>query len=173
MLPNPDLYLMLLCHDYENVSIHILPEELVFCIFIFYVQILADVHVCFYVMFLYVLNCYCVLWYFVRNDEIELYNQSISDHLNTLNTRVIWYTLSYFLLPLSNKIDSSQRVCYSFFVVVVVLIMFWIVHISYYLNTRTKSYIGLGSQRCFHRWTIGLRVGLSILARQQSHIAGY
>ena len=48
---------MLLCHNYENVSIHILPEELVSFIFTFYVQTLADVHVCIYVMFLYVLNC--------------------------------------------------------------------------------------------------------------------
>ena len=69
---------MLLCHNYKNVSIHILPEELVSFSFTFYVQILADVHVCIYVMFymflLFLLNCYCVLWYFVRNDEIKLYN---------------------------------------------------------------------------------------------------
>ena len=42
----------------ENVSIHILPEELVSFIFTFYVQILANVHVCIYVMFLYVLDCF-------------------------------------------------------------------------------------------------------------------
>ena len=77
-LLSPELYVMLLCHNYENVSIHILPEELVSFSFTFYVQILADVHVCIYVMFnmflLFLLNCYCVLWYFVRNDEIILYN---------------------------------------------------------------------------------------------------
>ena len=49
---------MLLCHIYENVSIHILPEELVSFIFTFYVQILANVRVCIYVMFLYVLSCF-------------------------------------------------------------------------------------------------------------------
>ena len=77
-LLSPELYVMSLCHNYENVSIHILPEELVSFSFTFYVQILADVHVCIYVMFnmflLFLLNCYCVLWYFVRNDEIILYN---------------------------------------------------------------------------------------------------
>ena len=169
---------MLLSHYYENVLIHILPEELVSFIFTYCVQILTDDNLCIYVMFLYILDCvllnhYCALWYFVRNDEIKLCNQSIYDNLNTVNTGVIWYTLSYFLLPLSNKIDSSQRVCYSFYVVVAVLVIFCIVYISYYLNTRTKSYVGLGSQRCFPRWTIGLRVGLSILAWQQSHIAGH
>ena len=78
-LLSPELYVMLLCHDYENVSIHILPKELESLSFTFYVQILADVRVCIYGMFLYVfllflLNCYCVLWYFVRNDAIKLYN---------------------------------------------------------------------------------------------------
>ena len=73
---------MLLRHNYENVSIHILPEELVSFSFTSYVQILADVHVCIYVMFLYVFllflsNCYCVLWSFVRSEEIKLYNQSL------------------------------------------------------------------------------------------------
>ena len=53
-LLSPELYVMLLCHNYENVSIHILLEELVSFNFTFYVQILADVHVCIYVMFLYV-----------------------------------------------------------------------------------------------------------------------
>ena len=53
----PELYVMLLCHDYENVSIHILPEELVSFSFTFYVQILADVHVCIYVMF-YIFFCF-------------------------------------------------------------------------------------------------------------------
>ena len=49
---------MLLRHNYENVSIHILPEELVSFSFTSYVQILADVHVCIYVMFLYVFYCF-------------------------------------------------------------------------------------------------------------------
>ena len=52
------LYVMLLCHNYENISIHILPEELVSVIFTVYVQILADVHVCIHVIFLYVLDCF-------------------------------------------------------------------------------------------------------------------
>ena len=34
-------------------------------------------HVCI-CSWLFLLNCYCVLWYFVRNDEIKLYNQSMS-----------------------------------------------------------------------------------------------
>ena len=59
-LLSPELYVMLLCHNYENVSIHILPEELVSFSFTFYVEILADVHVCIYVMFLYVF--YCSYW---------------------------------------------------------------------------------------------------------------
>ena len=78
-LLNPELYVMLLCHNYENASIHIVPEELVSFSFTFYVQILTDVHVCIYIMFymflLFLLNCYWVLRYFVRNDEIKLYNQ--------------------------------------------------------------------------------------------------
>ena len=37
---------MLLCHNYKNLWIHILSEELVSFIFAFYVQILIDVHVC-------------------------------------------------------------------------------------------------------------------------------
>ena len=49
---------MLLRHNYENVSIHIFPEELVSFSFTSYVQILADVHVCIYVMFLYVFYCF-------------------------------------------------------------------------------------------------------------------
>ena len=36
---------------------------------------------CFYMFLLFLLNCYCVLWYFVRNDEIKLYNHcSIRGH---------------------------------------------------------------------------------------------
>ena len=57
-LLSPELYGMLLYHNYENASVHILPEELVSFSFTFYVQILADVHVCIYVMFLYVLDCF-------------------------------------------------------------------------------------------------------------------
>ena len=57
-LLSPELYGMLLCHNYENVSIHILPEDLVSFTFTLYVQILDDVHVCIYVMFLYVLDCF-------------------------------------------------------------------------------------------------------------------
>ena len=53
-LPSPELFVMLPCHNYENVSIHILREELVSFSFTFYVEILADVHVCIYVMILYV-----------------------------------------------------------------------------------------------------------------------
>ena len=56
----PELYVMLLCHNYENVSIHILPEELASFSFTFYVQILADVHVCIYVMFF--ICFYCFYW---------------------------------------------------------------------------------------------------------------
>ena len=58
-LLSPELYVMLLCHNYENVSIHILPEELVSFSFTFYMQILADVHVCIYVMFY---MFYCFYW---------------------------------------------------------------------------------------------------------------
>ena len=58
MLLSPELYGMLLCHNYKSVTIHIIPEELVSFIFTFYVQILADVHVCIYVMFLFVLDCF-------------------------------------------------------------------------------------------------------------------
>ena len=45
-LLSSELYVMLLCHNYKNVWIHILPEELVSFIFAFYVHILIDVHVC-------------------------------------------------------------------------------------------------------------------------------
>ena len=59
-LLSPELYVMLLCHNYENVSIHILPEELVSLSVIFHVQILAHVHVCIYVMFY--MFFYCFYW---------------------------------------------------------------------------------------------------------------
>ena len=69
---------MLLCHDYENVSIHILPEELVSFSLTFYVQILADVHVCIYVVFLYVfivfielLLCFMILCQKWRNKTVQ------------------------------------------------------------------------------------------------------
>ena len=69
---------MLLCHDYENVSIHILPAELVSFSFTFYVQILADVHVCIYVVFLYVfivfielLLCFMILCQKWRNKTVQ------------------------------------------------------------------------------------------------------
>ena len=73
-LLSPELYVMLLFHNYENVWIHILPEELVSFSFTFYVQILADVHVFIYVMFLYVfivfielLLCFMILCQKWRN----------------------------------------------------------------------------------------------------------
>ena len=69
---------MLVCHNYENVSIHILPEELASFSFTFYVQILADVHVCIYVMFLYVfivfielLLCFMILCQKWRNKTVQ------------------------------------------------------------------------------------------------------
>ena len=69
---------MLLCHNYENVSIHILPEELASFSFTFYVQILADVHVCIYVMFLYIfivfielLLCFMILCQKWRNKTVQ------------------------------------------------------------------------------------------------------
>ena len=69
---------MLLCHDYENVSIHILPAELVSFSFTFYVQILADVHVCIYVVFLYVfielLLCFMILCQKWRNKTVQSIN---------------------------------------------------------------------------------------------------
>ena len=71
MLLSPELYIMLLCHNYENVWIHILPEELVSFIFTFYVQILADVHVCIYVMFLYVLDCFYWIAFVFYEDTLS------------------------------------------------------------------------------------------------------
>ena len=77
-LLSPELYVMLLCHNYENVSIHILPGELVPFSFTSYVQILADVHVCVYVMFLYVfivfielLLCFMILCQKWRNKTAQ------------------------------------------------------------------------------------------------------
>ena len=69
---------MLLCHNYENVSIHILPEELVSFSYTYYVQILADVHVCIYAMFLYdfivfieLLLCFMILCQKWRNKTVQ------------------------------------------------------------------------------------------------------
>ena len=59
------------------------------CLVSFYFYILrAEFSWCPYVYLCYVficswlvlLNCYCVLWYFVRNDEIKLYNQQSIIH---------------------------------------------------------------------------------------------
>ena len=83
---------MLLCHDYENVSIHILPEELVSFSFTFYVQILADVNVCIYVMFLYLfivfielLLCFMILCQKWRNKTVQSINQSINPSAGLTN----------------------------------------------------------------------------------------
>ena len=80
---------MLLCHDYENVSIHILPEELVSFSFTFYVQILADVHVCIYVVFLYVfivfielLLCFMILCQKWRNKTVQSCINYVGKYIN-------------------------------------------------------------------------------------------
>ena len=59
---------------------------------------------------LFLLNCYCVLWYFVSNDEIKLYNQ-IDNH-QTEQGLLFVYLLSeslVFLNTILNDIHHSYR----------------------------------------------------------------
>ena len=79
-LLSPELYVMLLCHNYENVSIHILPEEFVSFNFTFYMQILADVHVyiyfmyyMFFIIFIELLLCFMILCQKWRNKTVQSY----------------------------------------------------------------------------------------------------
>ena len=81
-LLSPELYVMLLCHNYENVSIYILSDELISFSSTFYMQILAVFHVCIYVMFLYVfivfielLLCFMILCQKWRNKNVQSINE--------------------------------------------------------------------------------------------------